>query len=54
MHLKYLFPFSNGNDFRFFSGERMCAILVKRLEDKACPVNVWIGKLTMVDMIPLG
>ena len=36
------------------SGERMCTILVNRLEDKACPVNVWLGKLTMLDMIPLG
>ena len=23
------------------SGERMCTILVNRLEDKACPVNMW-------------
>ena len=23
------------------SGERMCTILVNRLEDLACPVNVW-------------
>ena len=36
------------------SGERMCAILVNRLEDKACPVNVWLGKLTALDMTPLG
>ena len=28
------------------SGERMCTILVNRLEDLACPVNVWLGKLT--------
>ena len=33
------------------SGERMCTILVNRL---ACPVNVWLGKLTVLDMIPLG
>ena len=26
------------------SGERMCTILVNRLEDLACPVNVWLGK----------
>ena len=32
------------------SGER----LVNRLEDKACPVNVWLGKLTALDMTPLG
>ena len=25
-----------------------------RLEDQACPVNVWLGKLTMLDMTPLG
>ena len=36
------------------SGERMCTILVNRLEDQACPVNVWLGKLTMLDMTPLG
>ena len=36
------------------SGERMCTILVYRLEDKACPVNVWLGKLTALDMTPLG
>ena len=36
------------------SGERMCTILVNRLEDQACPVNMWLGKLTVLDMIPLG
>ena len=36
------------------SGERMCTILVNRLEDKTCPVNVWLGKLTALDMTPLG
>ena len=36
------------------SGERMCTILVNRLEDKACAVNVWLGKLTALDMTPLG
>ena len=36
------------------SGERMCTILVNRLEDKACPVNVWWGKLTALNMTPLG
>ena len=36
------------------SGERMCTIVVNRLEDKACPVNVWLGKLTALDMTPLG
>ena len=28
------------------SGDRMCTVLVNRLEDKACPVKVWLGKLT--------
>ena len=36
------------------SGERMCTILVNRFEDQACPVNVWLGKLTALDMTPLG
>ena len=36
------------------SGERMCTILVNRLEDSACPVNMWLGKLTVLDMTPLG
>ena len=36
------------------SGERMCTIQVNRLEDLACPVNVWLGKLTALDMTPLG
>ena len=36
------------------SGESMCTILVNRLEDWACPVNVWLGKLTALDMTPLG
>ena len=35
------------------SSERMYTILVNRLEDKACPVNVWLGKLTALDMTPL-
>ena len=35
------------------SGKRMCTTLVNRLEDKACPVNVWLGKLTVLDMTPL-
>ena len=29
-------------------------ILVNRLEDLACPVKVWLGKLTAFDMTPLG
>ena len=33
---------------------RMCTILVNRLVDLACPVNVWLGKLTALDMTPLG
>ena len=36
------------------SGERTCTILVNRLEDQVCPVNVWLGKLTTLDMTPLG
>ena len=36
------------------SSERMCTILGNRLEDYACPVNVWLGKLTALDMTPLG
>ena len=36
------------------SGERMCTILVNRIENYACPVNVWLGKLTALDMTPLG
>ena len=32
------------------SGERMCTILVNHLEDKACPVKVWLGKLTGLEM----
>ena len=36
------------------SGERMCTILVNRLEDLACPVNVWLGKLSVLDMTLLG
>ena len=36
------------------SDERMSTILVKRLEDYAYPVNVWLGKLTALDMTPLG
>ena len=34
------------------SGEKVCTILVNRLE--ACPVNMWLGKLTTLDMTPLG
>ena len=36
------------------SGKRMCTILVNHLEDYACPVKVWLGKLTALDMTPLG
>ena len=36
------------------SGEKMCTILVNHFEDYACLVNVWLGKLTMLDMTPLG
>ena len=34
-------------------GERMCTILVNRLDDYVCPVSVWLGKLTVLDMTPL-
>ena len=34
------------------SGERMCTILVNLFEDQACPVKVWLGKLTALDMTP--
>ena len=36
------------------SGERICTILVNHLEYSACPVNVWLGKLTALSMAPLG
>ena len=36
------------------SGQRMCTILVNRLEDYASHVKVWLGKLTVFDMTPLG
>ena len=36
------------------SDDRMCTILVNRLEDEACPVKVWLGKLTTTDMTSLG
>ena len=36
------------------SGERMCTLLVNCLEDLACPINVWLGKLATLDMTPLG
>ena len=36
------------------SGERMCTILVNRLEDYTCSVNVWLGKLTALEMTPRG
>ena len=36
------------------SGERMCTLLVNRLEDLACQINVWLGKLTTLDMTPIG
>ena len=36
------------------SSERMCTILVNHLEDFAFPVKMWLGKLTKLDMTPLG
>ena len=29
------------------SGKRMFTILVNRFEERACPVKVWLGKLTV-------
>ena len=36
------------------SGESMCTILVNCLEDYTCLVKVWLGKLTTLDITPLG
>ena len=36
------------------SGERMWTILVNRLEDLACPIKAWLGKLTAHDTNPFG
>ena len=36
------------------STERMCTILVNHLEENACLVKVLLGKLTGLDMTPLG
>ena len=36
------------------SGKRMCTTLVNCLEVYAYLVNVWLGKLTTLDMTPLG
>ena len=36
------------------SGERMCTVLANHLEDYAFPVKVWLGKVTVLDMTPLG
>ena len=36
------------------SVERMCTIVVNSLENYACPVNVWLGKLTAFNMTPSG
>ena len=33
---------------------KMCTIPVNRLEDEACPVKVCLGKLTELDMTPMG
>ena len=35
-------------------GERMCAVLVNRLEDWVYPVKVWFGKPTMLKMTPIS
>ena len=34
-------------------GKRMYTILVNSLVDKACPVKMWLGNLTMLDMTPM-
>ena len=38
------------------SGKRMCTIhvLVNHLEDYTCPAKVGLGKLTLLDMTPMG
>ena len=36
------------------SGERMCTKLVNRLEDKACPVKVWLTDCAQHDPIGLS
>ena len=36
------------------SGEIICTILVNLLKDEACPVKVWLGKLTAFHMTQLG
>ena len=35
-------------------GERMSTILVNSVEDLVCPVEVWLGKLTALDITPLS
>ena len=35
-------------------GKRMSTILVNCLGDLTCLAKVWLGKLTMLDMTPLG
>ena len=32
---------------------RICTVLDNSLEDQACPVKVWLGKLTVFNMTPL-
>ena len=36
------------------SGKTMCTMLGNHLEDYACPVKAWLGKLSVLDMTPLG
>ena len=36
------------------SGKRMCTILINSLKNYASPVKVWLGKLTALDMTPMG
>ena len=50
----FLRSFPSTDSRKAVSGKRMCTILVNCLEDQACPLNVWLGKLTAPDMTPLG
>ena len=36
------------------SGEKMCSLLVNRLDDEECSVKVCLGNLTTLSMTPLG
>ena len=36
------------------SSHQSSTVLVNRLKDWACPVNVWLDKLTGLNMTPMG